>query len=177
MGRFVILATALGLGGGLLIAASYRIGLSSVILVFGAVVGLLASTGVALSVGNGTHAWRAAAFRDVLHRHSTEFGATIVDLSTVTFPTVGYTIPASTAVGNVQVIVPAGAVVSVTTYVSSSLVNYFQGPSMSAGFTSALAPALSAWEVRRALHLTFATQVGIGEIEIIRGGAVRTGVN
>ena len=151
-----------------LFAVIFLAGLCVLILVVGAFVAFLDSTGVSMSGGNGAHVWQPTALSDVQHHYATEFGATTVDLAAVTFPPSGYIVNASTAVGIVRVLVPGNAEVSVTTHVGIGSVSYYQGLTGVRVFVSSPGPALSAAQLQRAPHLTLNAQVGIGRITILR---------
>jgi len=151
-----------------LFAVVFLSGLSVLILVVGAFVGFLASTGVPLSGGNGAHVWQPTSVNDVRHQYATQFGGTTVDLAAVVFPATGYRISASTAVGSLRVTVPANAVVNVTTHVGIGSANYFWGSSEVNSLSALPSRGLSAAQLARAPHLSLDAQVGIGRITIVR---------
>lgn len=154
-----------------LFAVVFLAGLSLLILAVGAFVGFLDSTGVSIAGGNGAHAWQPTAMSDVQHHYTTEFGATTVNLAGVTFPTSGYSVNASTAVGTLRVLVPGDAVVSVTTHVGIGSVSYFMGSTGVRAFVASPTPGLSLAQLQRAPHLTLDVRVGIGHITIVRAEA------
>ena len=151
-----------------LFAVVFLAGLSVLILVVGAFVAFLDSTGVSIAGGNGAHVWQPTTLSDVQHHYTTEFGATTVDLSAVTFSASGYVVNASTAAGTVRVLVPGNAEVSVTTHVGIGSVGYYQGSTEVSVFVASPSPGLSVTQLRRAPHLTLNAQVGIGRITILR---------
>ena len=149
-------------------AVIFFVALSGLILLVGALVGFLDSTGVSLSGGNGAHTWQPTALRDVQHRYTTEFGSATVDLAAVTFPSSGFTVDASTAVGMLRVDVPANAVVSVTTHVGIGPVDFFQGANPVATFASNPSTRFVDGSRSPAPHLSIDARVGIGQIVIVR---------
>lgn len=149
-------------------AVTFLVVLSGVILFLGAVLGFLASTGVALSGGDGAHSWQPTALRDVQHRYTTEFGSTALDLQAITFPSSGFVIDASTAVGILRITVPANTVVSVTTHVGIGPVEFYEGTSMVGTFASDPATGSGGTARIRAPHLSIDARVGIGRIVIVR---------
>lgn len=148
-------------------AVAFLVALSGAILVVGAVMGFVASTGVALSGGVGAHTWQPTTLRQVQHRYETEFGATTLNLQAVTFPSTGYVIDVSTAIGSVWVCVPANAVVSITTHVGLGPV-YLQGSPDGSPFTAIPATRGGVGAHSLAPHLTIDARVGIGRIDIVR---------
>ncbi len=141
--------------------------LSALILLVGAVMGFVASTGVALSGGDGAHTWQPTSLRGVQHQYSTQFGSSTLDLQDVRFPSSGYTIHVSTAIGLVRVYVPANAVVSITTHVGLGPVD-LQGSPDGTPFSAVPAPGVGAGTPSRAPHLSIDARVGIGRIVIAR---------
>ncbi|HUV57739.1 MAG TPA: PspC domain-containing protein [Acidimicrobiales bacterium] len=151
-----------------LFAVVFLTGLSVLILVVGTFVGFLASTGVPMSGGNGAHVWQPTSINDVRHEYRTQFGATTVDLGAVNFPASGFRISASTAVGSVRVVVPANAVVNVTTHVGIGSSNYVVGSREVINFSMLPSRGLSTVQLARAPHLSIDAQVGIGRVTIVR---------
>ncbi len=150
---------------GRVVAVAFLAALSVLIVFIGAVMGFVASTGVPLSGGNGAHSWRPTSLSDVQHQYTTEFGTTTVDLQSVRFPSKGYTIDVSAAIGSVWIDVPANAVVSITTHVGLGPVELLGSPDGSA--FSAL-PVVRPASLSRAPHLVIDARVGIGRIVIVR---------
>ena len=141
---------------------------SQLILLSGAFFGFLASTGVPISGGNGVHVWQPTSLAAVQHNYRTAFGTSTVDLSAIQFPTTGYVISASTAVGTLEVSVPANVVVNVATHVGIGWVRYSWNSSCVRCDASLPAPKLSPSQLKRAPHLTLNASVGIGHIFIVR---------
>ena len=108
-------------------AGIFFVASSGLILLVGALIGFLDSTGVSLLDGNGAHTWQPTALRDVQHRYTTELGSATVEVAAVAFPSSGFTVDASTAVGILRIDVPANAVVSITTHVGIGPVDFFSG--------------------------------------------------
>lgn len=149
-------------------AVIFLAGLSVLILAIGAFIGFLDSTGVSMTGGNGAHVWQPTELRDVQHHYATEFGATTVNLASVTFPASGYVVNASTAVGTLRVLVPGDAVVSVTTHVGIGPVYYYLGSTGVGVFLASPTPGLGGAQLQRAPHLTLNARVGVGRITIVR---------
>jgi predicted membrane protein len=153
------------------IAVVFLLIISVVILATGAFFGFLASTGVPLSGGNGVHVWQPNSPDAVRHEYTTEFGSENVDLAAVEFPSSGFRITASTAVGYLRVTVPSGAVVSVTTNVGMGTVQYGLNLSEGRPYAALPSPHLDAAQLRNAPHLALDARVGIGHIVILRASS------
>lgn len=149
-------------------AVLFLTGLSATILLLGAFVGFLDSTGVALSGGNGVHNWQPTVLADVRQTYTTEFGTSTVDLSGVQFPRTGFTVSASVAAGLLQVVVPADAVVSVNTHLGIGMVNLMSPPQSPQDFSDVPTGDVTAQERASAPHLVVDVRVGIGHIDILR---------
>lgn len=150
--------------------------LSVLILVIGVFVGYLNSTGVPLTGGNGDHEWQPTGLAQVQHQYRTEFGFESVDLHLVTFPKTGFVVNASTAVGQLTVLVPANAVVTLTTHVGAGVVltsqstDNLQGNATDFGaFNPIPTGVTTAVQQAAAPHLTVNATVGVGQIDIERG--------
>lgn len=143
---------------------------SFAILVVSGFLGFLASTGVPLSGGNGDHLFAPSSFAQVRHAYRTEFGVATVDLSSVEFPATGFLLVASVAAGQLRIIVPADAVVSLTTSVGVGTVH--TSPDAVAGVAtspySAVPPGRVGVAQNRRPHVTLEARVGAGLIELMR---------
>lgn len=104
-------------------AVTLLAGLSAIIVVVGAALGFLESTGVPLAGGNGDDRWQLTSLAQVIHHYRGEFGVGTLDLSAVRFPTTGYQISVSEAAGALRIVVPANAVVDLTTNVGAGTVS------------------------------------------------------
>jgi len=148
-------------------------GLSFVILVSGAVLTFLATTGVPLTGGVGDRTWFPTTLGDVRSSYRTEFGASMIDLRQVNFPAAGYTVSASVAIGNLTIDIPANAVVDLHTHVGAGSVSY--GIFVPYGWQNTPFTAVPAYlhgsAIARAPHLVLNAQVGIGRIQVSRGYA------
>ena len=146
---------------------------SLVIVVVGSVMGFLESTGVTLAGGNGDFVWQPTSLTQVARGYHVEFGAGTVDLSAVDFPVTGSAVSASVGVGELQIVVPANAVVSLTTNVGIGIVTYQTDTPMfirgvaTQHYTS-LPAGVSAAQARRDPHLVIDARVGIGRIALMR---------
>lgn len=152
-----------------LLAMFFLAGLSFVILLSGAFLSVLAIIGVPVHGGSGLRSVQPTSLALTGHSYVTEFGKSTVDLSSVNFPAGGYLVSASVAVGVLDVVVPANAIVDLRTHVGIGTVvvltpdgytlNRFVGVPVSLIGTQSRA---------RAPHLTLDAQVGIGQVQITR---------
>jgi phage shock protein PspC (stress-responsive transcriptional regulator) len=144
---------------------------SVMIVLTGAFAAFLATTGVPLHGGTGSRTWQPLSLSQTRHNYELTFGHVLVDLSAVHFPTSGYVVNASVGVGQLEVIVPAGAVVDLRTHVGAGVSSF---PSSTGGFDSsnflAVPPGLSGAARAHAAHLTLTVQVGVGRVEVVRAG-------
>lgn len=151
-----------------LVAVLFLVGISFMILVIGALLGFLESTGVPLTGGIGAHTWSPTSLAQVHSSYRTEFGATSVNLSHVEFPATGFAVSVSTAVGTADVIVPADAVVTLSTRIGIGGVLYPQwnGSSWTPPFRQT--PTSTSTTKGHQPHLILDVQVGIGRVRIER---------
>jgi uncharacterized membrane protein YhaH (DUF805 family) len=152
-------------------AVVFLSGLSVAVLALGAFFGFLASTGVPMSGGNGLHSWQPTSLATTQHHYKTEFGSTILDLSAVRFPSSGYDITASTAVGTLRVIVPSDTVVNISTHVGIGRVDYGFDSSASDLAAAFARSQLSIADAPDAPRLNLVAIVGVGHIVITRSTA------
>ncbi len=147
-----------------------------VVLVGGAAMGFLVSTGVPLTGSTGDFVWQPTAPRQVSRAYHVEFGTGTLDLSAVNFSVAGSATSASVDVGELRIVVPANAIVSLTTNVGIGVVTDPAGAAAhrrvlaTRRFTPLPAGASSA-QLRRDPHLTIAARVGIGRIVLLRAGS------
>jgi phage shock protein PspC (stress-responsive transcriptional regulator) len=144
--------------------------LSVVILVSGAALTFLATTGVPLTGGTGERMWNPTRLADVRSTYRTEFGAATVDLHAVRFPASGYRVSASVAIGQLTIELPANVVVDLHTHVGAGTIHYgiMQPWGFEGAYFSALPGALSGAALAKAPHLTLDAQVGVGQILLAR---------
>jgi phage shock protein PspC (stress-responsive transcriptional regulator) len=151
-------------------ALMFLAGLSAVIVVVGAVMGFLESTGVPLAGGNGDHLWQPASLTQVVHNYRAEFGVGTLDLSAVRFPTAGYRISVSVAAGALRIVVPTNTVVDLTTNVGAGTV--VDTPLVVGGTAtvpySSLAAGMSPAQAQRSAHVAIDARVGAGMIDLMR---------
>jgi phage shock protein PspC (stress-responsive transcriptional regulator) len=156
-----------------IVGVVFLAGVSFVIVLVGGFMGFLASTGVNLSGGNGDHLWQPTSLSQVSHEYHTEFGVGTLDLSAVIFPAAGFAVAASVAAGELRIVVPADAVVSLTTNVGAGVVTdtpvTMQGASTRA--YSSLPPGVSVAREKRSPHLTIDARVGVGQIDLMRAAS------
>ena len=145
--------------------------LSVMIVITGAVAAFLATAGVPLHGGIGTRTWQPLSLAQTRHDYALTFGRALVDLSAVRFPTGGYVVNASVGAGELDVIVPSGAVVDLRTHVGAGASSYPQASGFDSGrFIAVPASVTSAASRASAAHLTLTVQVGIGHLLVRRAG-------
>lgn len=147
--------------------------MSVVTLIGGAFLTYVASTGVPFQGGNGDHLFQPSSLATTQHNYRTMFGETNVDLSQVRFPVTGYVVNASTAVGEVDVVVPANAIVSLKTnvgigHVSDAFWRRSPYPSLVRPTAPSAPTPLGAPTTSGAPRLTLNVQVGVGQLQISR---------
>jgi hypothetical protein len=146
-----------------------------IILLSGAVLGFLASTGVPMTGGSGARTIQPSSLGQVQRTYRTEFGALTIDLRQIHFTSSPTSVTASVAVGILTVDVPANAIVYLKTHIGIGPVDdngpveyngqFYQEQSWTA-IPSSLKTVASQ---QRAPHLTLNAQVGVGRIDIQRG--------
>lgn len=146
---------------------------SLVIVVVGVTMGFLESTGVTLAGGNGDFVWQPTSLAQVARGYHVEFGAGTLDLSAVNFSAAGSVVNASVGAGELRVVVPANAVVSLTTNVGIGVVvDTPDSPAVIHGVTArrftSLPLGLTTSQVRRSPHLVVDARVGIGRLVLMR---------
>lgn len=153
-----------------LTAVLFLAAVSLVIVVSGAFLGFLLSTGVPLSGGNGVRTWQPTSLTQVRHTYRTEFGKSAVNLSNVRFPTSGYSVSATVGVGNLVVELPSNAVVELKTHVGVGSVSYqvAQGFNTTNQFEAVPSVLKTVQSQLEAPHVTIDAEVGIGQILIVR---------
>lgn len=143
---------------------------SGLILVISAVLAFLASTGVPLSGGIGDHHFSPSSFAQVRHAYRTEFGVATIDLSAVEFPVAGFSLVATVAAGQLDIVVPADAVVSLSTSVGTGRVSTSSSSVEGVGTSpyTSLPTGLSGGAGRSRPHVTIDARVGAGLIDLMR---------
>jgi phage shock protein C len=145
------------------------------ILMSGAFLGFLASTGVPMTGGSGARVFQPSNVAQVQPTYHMEFGTMTVDLRQVHFSSTATSISASVAVGVLTVDVPANAIVYLKTHIGAGNVEYSHQFSASQTFDdtqpfSAIPASLKTLASQeRAPHLNLDVQVGAGQINIQRG--------
>jgi len=144
--------------------------LTVLILLSGAFLGFLASTGVSLSGGSGQRIDQPTTLSQVQHSYRTEFGSMNLDLRGVHFSSTTTTVSASVAAGVLNVEVPADAIVYLKTHIGIGNIEYIGRFGYSNGPFYAVPSSLrTAASQRNAPHLTLNLQVGVGQIVLERG--------
>jgi phage shock protein C len=143
---------------------------SVMIVLTGAFAAFLATTGVPLHGGTGSRTWQPLSLAHTRHNYELTFGRALVDLSLVRFPTSGYVVNASVGVGQIEVIVPALAVVDLRTHVGAGVSSLSSGGLNASTFTAVPSQLGTLAARQRAAHLTLNVQVGVGRIQVFRAG-------
>jgi phage shock protein PspC (stress-responsive transcriptional regulator) len=152
------------------IALVFLTGMTVFILMVGAFLGFLASTGVPMHGGSGARVDQPATLEQVQNSYETEFGTMTVDLRQVRFTPTPTSISASVAVGILRVDIPANAIVYLKTHIGAGTVTYVgQDGYQIPPFSAVPASLKTAAEQARAPHLTLNVQVGAGQIILERG--------
>lgn len=152
-----------------LIAMIFLMGLSLIIVIAGVFLGVVGLTGVPMRGGSGVRLVQPTSLAMTGHSYMAEFGKSTVDLTSVNFPARGYLMSASVAVGVLDVVVPANAIVDLRTHVGIGTVAYVTTDGYPYGqFTGVPATLASAKDRATAPHLTLDVQVGIGRIMLSR---------
>jgi phage shock protein PspC (stress-responsive transcriptional regulator) len=140
------------------------------ILVSGAFLGFLASTGVPMTGGSGARVFEPSNVGQVQHSYRTEFGSLTVDLRQVHFSSRTTAVSASVAVGVLNVEVPANAIVYLKTHIGAGTIQYLGQFGDDSQPFSSIPPSLKTLASQeRAPHLDLDVQVGAGQINIRRG--------
>jgi phage shock protein PspC (stress-responsive transcriptional regulator) len=146
------------------------------ILISGAFLSFLASTGVPMSGGTGVRVIQPSTVAQVQRTYRTEFGSMTVDLRQVHFNAVPTSVTASVAAGVLTVDVPANAIVYLKTRVGVGTVEYWGPYGYSNQPFNAIPKSLtSITSQRRAPHLILNAQVGVGKIRLRRGNTPANG--
>lgn len=144
--------------------------LTVVILVSGAFLGFLASTGVPMTGGSGARDYQPSDVAQVQRTYRTQFGTMVVDLRQVHFTSTTTSVSASVAVGSLTVDVPANAIVYLKTHIGAGVVEYLGQFGFDTQPFRAIPPSLkTVASQERAPHLDLDVQVGVGQINIRRG--------
>jgi hypothetical protein len=151
--------------------------LTVVILLSGAFLGFIASTGVPMTGGSGARIFQPSNVAQVQSSYRTEFGAMTVDLREAHFTSATKSVAASVAVGILNVDVPANAIVYLKTHIGAGNVQYLSRCYDDQQPFSAVPPSLkTAASQAAAPHLNLNVQVGVGQINIRRGFASESGI-
>ena len=152
------------------IALVFLTGMTIFILLAGAFLGFLASTGVPMHGGSGARVDQPTTLAQVQRTYETEFGNMTVDLRQVQFTPSAASVTASVAVGILNVDIPANAIVYLKTHIGAGNITYYgRNGYQSEPFTAVPSSLKTAEEQRRAPHLVLNLQVGVGQINLQRG--------
>ena len=152
------------------IALVFLSGLTVVILLTGAFLGFLASTGVPMTGGSGARVIQPSSVGQVQRNYRTEFGTMTVDLRQVHFSSQITTVNASVTVGILTVDVPANAIVYLKTHIGAGNVQYLgRFADNFQPFTAIPSSLKTAASQARAPHLILNVEVGVGQIDVRRG--------
>ncbi|MDE3082828.1 MAG: PspC domain-containing protein [Acidobacteriota bacterium] len=125
------------------------------------------TSGVPLRGGTGERLWQPTSLAQTDHRYALAVGRSVVDLSSVTFPTRGYDVTATVGVGMLEVVVPNRVVVDLRTHVGIGAVSFPTVGYSNGGFVE----VPSGVDARTAGHLILDAQVGIGQVVVERANA------
>jgi phage shock protein PspC (stress-responsive transcriptional regulator) len=152
------------------IALVFLTGLTIFILLAGAFLGFLASTGVPMRGGSGERAVQPTTLAQVQRNYEVEFGSLTVDLRQVQFTPATTTVNASVAVGTLNVELPANAIVYLKTHVGAGNITYYGSNGYQVEPFSAVPSSLkTAAQRMNAPHIVLNIQVGVGRIFLQRG--------
>ena len=154
-----------------IVGVMFLVGTSVIVVILGTAWSLLESTGVSLAGGNGEHIWQPTSLGQVMHSYRTEFGVGTLDVSAVEFPASGFVIHASVAAGELRIVVPADAVVSLSTNVGIGTVvedSPVSIPGISTAAFTSLPVGRSVAQTGRSPHLMIDARVGWGQIDLMR---------
>ena len=145
---------------------------SLVILLSGAFMGFLASTGVPLTGGNGSRAWHPTSIDQVRSSYRTQFGSANLDLSNVRFPVTGRDVAVSVAAGTLDVELPPNVVVDLKSHIGAGRVSMYseKGGYYYSEFYPVPTALTTSASQSKAPHLTLDVEVGVGTINITRVG-------
>jgi|GEM_PF-551736 len=143
---------------------------SVVILVSGAFLGFLASTGVPLTGGNGSRAWQPTTITQVRSTYRTQFGTANLNLSNVKFPVAGVHVTATVSAGSLHIELPANVIVNLKTHVGAGQVSLetMQANYYFSDFHAVPTSLTTAASRAKAPHLDLDAEVGAGNITITR---------
>jgi phage shock protein PspC (stress-responsive transcriptional regulator) len=145
-------------------------GITVFILVTGAFLGFLASTGVPMHGGSGARVDQPTSLAQVQSTYETEFGTMTVDLRHVQFTAKPMSITASVGVGILRVDVPANAIVYLKTHIGAGTVTYDGRNGYEIPPFTPVPPSLkTAAQQKRAPHIDLDVEVGAGQIILLRG--------
>jgi phage shock protein C len=140
------------------------------ILVSGAFLGFIASTGVPMTGGSGERIIQPSSVDQVQRTYRTMFGSMTVDLRQVHFSSTTTSVTASVAVGILTVKVPANAIVYLKTHIGAGKIEYIgQFGYDEQPFTAVPSSLKTLASQQRAPHLIIDAEVGAGQIDIQRG--------
>ncbi|NNN00781.1 MAG: PspC domain-containing protein [Acidimicrobiaceae bacterium] len=152
-----------------LVAMAFLVGVSIIILVSGAFLSVVGVIGVPMRGGSGLRFVQPTALASTGHSYVSEFGKSTVDLSSVNFPANGFRVSASVAVGVLDVVVPANAIVDLRTHVGIGTVTFLtSGGDTYSHFAAVPISLVTARQRALAPHLTIDAQVGIGQVVVTR---------
>jgi phage shock protein PspC (stress-responsive transcriptional regulator) len=145
---------------------------SLVILLSGAFLGFLVSTGVPITGGNGARSWQPTSIAQVRSSYRTQFGSANLDLSNVKFPVTGKYVVASVSAGVLNVELPSDVIVNLKSHTGAGRVSLetIKNNYVSTQFY-AVPPSLTTANQAKAPHLTLDAEVGVGSISITRVAA------
>jgi phage shock protein C len=156
------------------IALVFLTGMTIFILVMGAFLGFIASTGVPMHGGTGARLVQPTTIAQVQRTYRIEFGSLTVDLRQVPFAHTSTSISASVASGILRVDLPANAVVYLKTHIGLGPVTYNtyigHGEWINGSFSAVPPSVKTAAQQKNAPHIILNVEVGVGTIVLQRAG-------
>ncbi|MCU1364095.1 MAG: pspC [Acidimicrobiaceae bacterium] len=139
------------------------------ILSIGAFLIVLQILGVPVEGGSGVKSWDPTSVAQVQQNYHGAYGASTIDLEAVPFTVGTWRINATQGVGNLTVDVPSNAVVSIRSHVGIGNVDEYSWKGTPQDMYVAPFSVVGSTLAKDAPHLELDLQVGIGQINVVRG--------
>jgi phage shock protein PspC (stress-responsive transcriptional regulator) len=154
---------------GRLVAIGFFSVITFLILSIGAFLILLQVLGVPIEGGSGVKAWAPTSIAQIQRNYHGAYGASTIDLESVPFTTGTWRINATQGVGNLTVDVPSDAVVSILSHVGIGNVDEYTWKGTPHDMYVEPFTTDGSTPAKDAPHLVLNLQVGIGQINVVRG--------
>jgi phage shock protein PspC (stress-responsive transcriptional regulator) len=139
------------------------------ILTIGAFLIVLQVLGVPIEGGSGVKSWAPTSIAQIQRNYHGAYGASTIDLDAVPFTTGTWRINATQGVGNLTVDVPSDAVVSIRSHVGIGNVDEYAWKGTPQDMYVEPFTVVGSKPAKDAPHLDLDLQVGIGQINVVRG--------